>query len=181
MVLAKWDFLIETSLGIGSICEKVAADTTLVGLVGRGISDPVLTPEMLSDRSSSDLISQQYNHPTNRTVRCPMRNHVPRKTSQPPSVVNGDLAEHLRLNPSSIQAADSASLLVFGVAARFVTQRISIRWDRDRYIYDRIYKTRTKIFFCGLSWLRRLIEGGLPYTTRTTRYAFYHVTISGHA
>lgn len=89
MVWVKWDFLIEISLGIGSICEKVAADTTLVGLVGRGISDPVLTPEMLSDRSSSDLISQQYNHPTNRTVRCPMRNHVPRKTSQLPSVVNG--------------------------------------------------------------------------------------------
>lgn len=33
----------------------------------------VLTPEMLSDRSSSDLISQRYNHPTNRIVRYPSR------------------------------------------------------------------------------------------------------------
>lgn len=31
----------------------------------------VLTPETLSDRSSSDLISQRYNHPTNRIVRYP--------------------------------------------------------------------------------------------------------------
>lgn len=33
----------------------------------------VLTSEMLSDRSSSDLISQRYNHPTNRIVRYPSR------------------------------------------------------------------------------------------------------------
>lgn len=121
----KWDFLIEISLGIGSICEKVAADTTLVGLVGRGINDPVLTPEMLSDRSSSDLISQQYNHPTNRTVRCPMWNHVPRKTSQLPSVVNGPRQTYAQKS-FIYSARDSASLLVFG-SRQFVAQRISIR------------------------------------------------------
>lgn len=126
MVSVKWDFLIETSLGIGSICEKVAADTTLVGLVGRGISDPVLTPEMLSDRSSSDLILQQYNHPTNRTVRCPMRNHVPRKTSQLPSVVNGP---RRTLTPKSFIYSARGFGFIACLRGRgpFVTQRISIR------------------------------------------------------
>lgn len=97
-VFIKRSFLIETLLWIGSICERVTARPGLTGVERGNQRSSMLTPEMLSDRSSSDLISQRYNHPTNRIVRYPSRAHVPRKTSQLPFVVNSPFPK-LRLNP----------------------------------------------------------------------------------
>lgn len=54
----------------------------------------VLTSEMLSDRSSSDLISQRYNHPTNRIVRYPSRSPKNFTTAVP-------CRQPLYLNPST--------------------------------------------------------------------------------
>lgn len=137
----------------------------------------MLTPEMLSDRSSSDLISQQYNHPTNRTVRCPMRNHVPQKLHNCRLLSTG-LAE-LTSKILPLFSPTGASLLVFR-SRQFLT------CDYKESLFGRIRhcgaanKTRTKIFvILAVSRLRCLIEGSPPACS--TGHAFYHVTISGHA
>ena len=72
-VFIKWNFLIETLARIGSICERVTSDPDLSWIEQGNRRSRVLTPEIPSDRSSSDLISQRYNHPTNRIVRYPTR------------------------------------------------------------------------------------------------------------